>query len=134
MYLKLQKNMSESMLTRYYRWIFEKRETDSLKSLQSCVIQEAEFRMIRTETHHGLHSSFKQEWWSHLIWNVRQPGKITAKWATVCDGQHRIWNCKKYNKYQVKKSRLIAKEKKLCYSSLEKNHWAGPAREQKLVE
>ena len=54
LYTKLQRKLSESMLPRYHRWVFENNITESVAALRKWVIQEAEFQTIATETMHGL--------------------------------------------------------------------------------
>ena len=47
LYLKLQKKMTESMLTRYHRWVYEKIE--SVETLREWVMQESQFYTIAHE-------------------------------------------------------------------------------------
>ena len=53
LYTKLQRNLPESMLVRYHRWIFENGQTESVLSLLSWIIQESEFQTIASETVRG---------------------------------------------------------------------------------
>ena len=46
---------------RYHRWIFEKHKDESVESLRECIIQEAEFQTIVSETVRGLASTVKEE-------------------------------------------------------------------------
>ena len=61
LYVKLQKKIPESMLPRYHRWIFEKREDESVEVLREWIIQEPEFQIIASETVRGLASTVKEE-------------------------------------------------------------------------
>ena len=54
LYNKLQRKLSESMLARYHRWMFEISITESVAALREWVIQEAEFQTIASEKTHGL--------------------------------------------------------------------------------
>ena len=54
LYTKLQRKLSESMLARYHRWVFENNITESVAALRKWIIQEAEFQTIASETMHGL--------------------------------------------------------------------------------
>ena len=54
LYTKLQRKLSESMLARYHRWVFENSVTESVAALRQWVIQEEEFQTIAAETMHGL--------------------------------------------------------------------------------
>ncbi|CAC5373898.1 unnamed protein product [Mytilus coruscus] len=54
LYNKLQQKMTESMLSRYHRWIFESGKIESVECLREWILQEAEFQTIASETIHGL--------------------------------------------------------------------------------
>ncbi|CAC5423296.1 unnamed protein product [Mytilus coruscus] len=54
LYNKLQRKMTESMLSRYHRWIFESGKIESVECLREWILQEAEFQTIASETIHGL--------------------------------------------------------------------------------
>ena len=43
LYLKLQKKMTEPMLTRYHRWVYENFKIESMETLQEWVMQESQF-------------------------------------------------------------------------------------------
>ena len=53
LYTKLQRKLPETMLPQYHRWIFENQKDESVMTLQTWVLQEAEFRTIASETVHG---------------------------------------------------------------------------------
>ena len=53
-YTKLQRKLPETMLTQYHRWIFENHKDESVMTLRTWVLREAEFRTIASETVHGL--------------------------------------------------------------------------------
>ena len=44
LYLKLQKKMTEGMLPRYHRWVFENLKVESVETLREGVIQESPFK------------------------------------------------------------------------------------------
>ena len=54
LYAKLQRKLLEVMLARYHRWIFENSKQESVLTLRTWVIQEADFQTIAAETVHGL--------------------------------------------------------------------------------
>ncbi|VDI54656.1 Hypothetical predicted protein [Mytilus galloprovincialis] len=54
LYNKLQRKMTESMLSMYHRWIFESGKTESVECLREWILQESEFQTIASETIHGL--------------------------------------------------------------------------------
>ena len=96
LYLKLQKKMSEPMLTRYHRWVYENFKIESVETLREWVIQESQFHTTAHETIRGL---TKGDW--------RPPGqrKMNTFFAEpsiasrkqrpcpVCSKQHGVWNC-----------------------------------------
>lgn len=50
LYNKLQRKMTESMLSRYHRWIFESGKIESVEFLHEWILQEAEFHITASET------------------------------------------------------------------------------------
>ena len=53
LYAKLQTKLTESMLAKYHRWIFETKTQESVHALKTWVFQKSEFQTIATETVHG---------------------------------------------------------------------------------
>ncbi|CAC5416212.1 unnamed protein product [Mytilus coruscus] len=49
LYNKLQRKMTESMLWRYHRWIFESGKIESVECLREWILQESEFPTIASE-------------------------------------------------------------------------------------
>ena len=54
LYLRLQKKLPDSMLTRYHMWIHENQESESVLTLRKWILLESEFHTIAEETLHGL--------------------------------------------------------------------------------
>ena len=54
LYLKLQKKMTEPMLVRYHRWVWENYKSESVETLRDWVLQESQFQTIAYETIKGL--------------------------------------------------------------------------------
>ena len=54
LYLKLQKKMTEPMLVRYHRWVWENYRSESVETLREWVLQESQFQTIAYETIKGL--------------------------------------------------------------------------------
>lgn len=50
LYVKLQKKISESLLSTYHRWVYEKKKTESVESLREWNLQEFEFRTMANKT------------------------------------------------------------------------------------
>ena len=57
LYDKLQRKMTETMLTQYYRWIFKHKKQQYVEGLRQQVIQEAEFQTVHAETLRGIWSN-----------------------------------------------------------------------------
>ena len=49
LYLKRQKTMTEPMLARYHRWVFENYKSESVEMLREWVLQESQFQTIAHE-------------------------------------------------------------------------------------
>ena len=54
LYMKLQKKLPASMLTRYHCWIYENHKIESMEILREWVIQETKFQTKAMETIQGL--------------------------------------------------------------------------------
>ena len=54
LYIKRQRKLRETMLASYHRWIFENNHLESVETLSDCIVQEAEFQTIATETVKGI--------------------------------------------------------------------------------
>ncbi|XP_070582141.1 uncharacterized protein [Ptychodera flava] len=124
--------MTESMLTQYHRWTFEKRKVESVETLRDWIIQEAEFQTIASETVKGLTSTnTKIDRWA------RQPNPRTYfgssenrkpvpsgsyRSCKVCHGKHEVWSCDQFKKMGVSQRWDAAKQFKLCYRCLGDGH------------
>ncbi|CAB4021266.1 Hypothetical predicted protein, partial [Paramuricea clavata] len=53
LYVTLQKKLTEPLLVRYHRWIYENRRIESVLSLRDWMLQEVEFLTTASETIHG---------------------------------------------------------------------------------
>ena len=134
LYRKLQQKLSESMLARYHRWIFEKEKVESVVSLKTWVFQESEFETIASETTYGLTGNSE---------NIRptQPSPVPT-WNSqgtffgemiecdrteriscdVCGEQHTVSNCRKFRNMSVPMRWNTAKRLKLCYRCVASGH------------
>ena len=106
LYTKLKRKLSEPMLARYHRWVFETGATESVAAFRKLVIQEAEFQTIAAETMHGLtgttsnrqpvqslHRNRNQRTFFGESQNGRSIEKVPCQ---VCGGRHAIWKCRKF--------------------------------------
>ena len=74
LYRKLQQKLPESMFSRYHRWIFELRITESEVALKTWVFRESLFQTIASETVDGLTGVVEniQRTHSAPAWNSQQ--------------------------------------------------------------
>ena len=117
LYLKLQKKMTESMLTRYHRWVYENFKIESVETLREWVMQESQFYTIAHETVRGL---IKEDWrpagQRKINTFLAEPSISDRKQrqCSVCSKQHGVWNCDVYRKMTVPSCWETAKQLKLC--------------------
>ena len=63
LYLRLQRKLPDTMLTRYHRWVYENKEIELVITLRKWVLFESEFHTIVEETIHGLtHIKIQRPW------------------------------------------------------------------------
>ncbi|XP_052281199.1 uncharacterized protein LOC127878708 [Dreissena polymorpha] len=129
LYAKLQRKLPESLLARYHRWVFEGQHNESVLSLRTWVIQEAEFQTIASETVQGMsgylmseHTSKKTNSNNHrsFFGGSEASGKISK--CKVCDKHHGVWNCDNFKEMNVSQRWDKAKQLYLCYRCLGFNH------------
>ncbi|CAG2212924.1 unnamed protein product [Mytilus edulis] len=101
LYNKLQRKMTESMLSMYHRWIFESGKTESVEYLREWILQESEFQTIASETIHGLSTN-------------------TSSNSRNYKGN--LWRCDEFRKLTVHKRWDTAKRLQLCYRCLGHDH------------
>ena len=58
LYGKLRTKLTEPMLAKYHRWIFETQTEESVVALKTWVFQESSFQTIASETVHGITGTF----------------------------------------------------------------------------
>ena len=54
LYIKLQRKLSENLLTNYHRWVVDNKRKESVLTLREFVLREAEFLSVASETIHGI--------------------------------------------------------------------------------
>ncbi|CAG2211556.1 unnamed protein product [Mytilus edulis] len=95
--------MTESMLSRYHRWIFESGKTESVECLREWILQEAEFQTIASETIHGLSANTSSNSQRNYKGNRRdgfrtffgesQNESYTGnRMCKCCNGNHGVWS------------------------------------------
>ena len=98
LYIKLQKKLSETMLTRYRRWIIDNNKDECVKSLRKYVHKEAEFHSVAFETIHGMGkrvyegaSSVADSSKRTLFGSWKESRKQIC--CEICNQNHPIWKC-----------------------------------------
>ena len=113
-YGKLRTKLTESMLAKYHRWIYETQTPETVESLKTWVFQESTFRTIASETVHGLAGDSEpvqgvmtsspasptwngqSKFFGELIHVDSNHWKNTS--CHLCGQSHNIWTCQKFVK------------------------------------
>ena len=120
--LKVQKKLTETMLTDYQRWLFESGKPDSLKALHVWVNREAEYQTVAAETIKGMGTRFKdsqQTMFGDDAPKYKKTGKMTC---VICGKSHPVWSCKTFEKMDVPQRWEQAKMHRLCFRCLAPTH------------
>ena len=114
--------MTETMLTDFRRWIYEKSIPEGLEALRDWLIREAEFQVIATETIKGLsvRSRGPQQFLFGQISKTNKP-KLVLK-CPVCSNTHPVWKCSQFKTMIIKDRWNVAKRNRLCFRCLGHNH------------
>ena len=132
LYTKLQRKLPEAMLARYHRWIFENCKEESVLTLRTWVIQEAEFQTIASETVHGLAGRVAAETVAPtgarsrhqrtFFGNTKGNADVKKLICKICGGSHGAWNCTEFVHLSLPDRWNTAKELQLCFRCLGENH------------
>ena len=135
LYLRLQRKLPDTMLTRYHRWVYENKEPESVITLRKWVLLESEFHTIAEETIHGLTRTNIQKPWKgsksehNRTYFTRSENNAYSKPASqtckFCNGPHGIWHCKTYQELKECDRWEKGKELKLCFRCLGYDHMGG---------
>ena len=120
------------MLARYHRWIFENCKGESVLTLRTWVIQEAEFQTIASETVHGLAGRVAAERVAPtgarsrhqrtFFGNTKGNADVKKLICKICGGSHGAWNCTEFVHLSLPDRWNTAKELQLCFRCLGENH------------
>ena len=139
LYLRLQKKLPDSMLTRYHRWIHENQESESVLTLRKWILLESEFHTIAEEALHGLSRTRIQKHGKgaksepNRTYFVQSEQKGKSKQACkFCNGPHGIWNCKTFQDLRESDRWEKAKELKLCFRCLGHDHVGGSCKRSRV--
>ena len=108
LYGKLRTKLTEPMLAKYHRSIFETQTEESVVALKTWVFQESTFQTIASETVQGVTGTVgsicNQLSEDSTTWNSQRTifgemidhCSIKSKSCQVCDRDHKIWTCLKF--------------------------------------
>ena len=124
LYMKVQKKMTSTMLANYNRWVFEQKKVECVKTLREWIIQEAEFQTVAAETLCGLIGKRRDS--SHTFFGRPSgSGKPASTNCPLCKRDHPVWSCQEFKKMDVQSRWQKAKQLRLCYRCLGRNHKGG---------
>lgn len=133
LYTKLQRKLPEAMLARYHRWVFENHKQESVTTLRTWVIQEAEFQTIASDTVHGFTGNLASNAISTpgardknrrtFFGNTKGNQVIKKLPCKVCKKPHGLWNCPIFIQQSVPDRWKSAKQNQLCYRCLGDGHF-----------
>ena len=124
LYMKVQKKMTSTMLANYNRWVFEQKKVECVKTLREWIIQEAEFQTVAAETLCGLIGKRRDS--SHIFFGRPSgSGKPASTNCPLCKRDHPVWSCQEFKKMDVQSRWQKAKQLRLCYRCLARNHKGG---------
>ena len=123
LYIKLQKKLSETMLTSYRRWIIDNNKDECMKSLREYVHKEAEFHSVAFETIHGMGKRVHED--ASSVADSSQKtlfGNLKESQKQICNQNHPIWKCFKLQNLTAQQRWQMIQKLNLCYCCLGKNH------------
>ena len=122
--MKVQKKMTSTMLANYNRWVFERKKVECVETLREWIIQEAEFQTVAAETLCGLIGKRRDS--SHTFFGRPSgSGKPVRTNCPLCKRDHPVWSCQEFKKMDVQSRWQKAKQLRLCYRCLGRNHKGG---------
>ena len=134
LYCKLRTKLTESMLAKYHRWVFETKTPESVIALKTWVFEESAFQTIASETVHGVTDTIgsisNQSSEDSMAWNSQRTFfgeminhcSIKNTSCQVCGRDHKIWTCQKFMEKNVSGRWATAKSFKLCFRCLGDGH------------
>ena len=132
LYSKLRTKLTESMLAKYHRWVFETQTPESVVAIKTWVFQESAFQTIASETVHGITGTFRNHLSSPASPTCNSQrtffgemigyNSINNTSCQICRRDHKIWNCAKFVGKSVSKRWDIAKRFNLCFRCLCDGH------------
>ena len=113
LYGKQRTKLTESMLAKYHRWVFETQTPESVVTLKTWVFQESAFQTIALETVHGITGTFRNHQLSPASPTCNSQrtffgekigyNSINNTSYKICRRDHKIWTCAKFVEKSVSK-------------------------------
>ena len=134
LYGKLRTKITESMLAKYHRWVFETKMPESVIALKTWVFEESEFQTITAETVQGVTATIgsigNPSSADSTTWNSQRTFfremidhcSIKNTSCQVCGRDRKIWTCQKFMETNVSGRWATAKCFKLCFRCLGNGH------------
>ena len=134
LYGKLRTKLTESLLVKYHRWVFETETPESVFALKTWVFQESAFQTIASETVHGITGTFSNTWSQSsqalptfnnqrtFFGEMIDHNSINDTACQICRKDHKIWTCPKFMEKSVSQRWDTAKRFKLCFRCLGDGH------------
>ena len=127
LYVTLQRKLSETLLSRYNRWVYEHQVPETVETLRVFVNQESEFLTTATETLKGLNKDSavqkKDQTAKTFVGHTQSPlkGKSMSK-CQLCKGIHGLWACERFKSMDVEERWKQAKGLHICFRCLSSSH------------
>ena len=117
----------KTMLSRYFRPAFESHRLESFQTLRDWMVEESEYQVKATERTEGLGAKGRQREddrrKSHAFTTLRVIGHPQfQRTCDFCEENHGIWTCPRSREESVEERWRVAKDKKLCFRWLSRNH------------
>ena len=127
-YIKLQRKLSENMLTNYRRWIMDTGKAESVLSLREFVLREAEFSLVASETINGCEKKDSQRGSAHQktffgdVSDKQNSEEMLSLKCICCSQNHPLWKCLKFKSMSIQNRWKFVTQSNLCYCCLGRNH------------
>ena len=128
LYMKIQKKLTEEMLTRYRRWSYEMQEPDSVEALKKWLLRESDYQNQAAETLRGLSDRSSRGLnpdrppLRNRSENSYLAQTTTTTRCVMCAEPHPVWKCPSFACLSVDERWEVAKSEKLCFCCLSATH------------
>ena len=124
LYITLQRNLPQSMLASYHRWLYENRVSESVIALKTWINQESANETIRGFicTSAGIHITKNEEPRTLCGETMKIRSVQEQILCSLCGANHCIWKCQKYLQKSVPERWKFGKLLRLCYRCISEGH------------